>query len=271
MPRTEKSTRVAAILAVAAALYGSSLACCGSQGCSGAPSQAPTATPTAPATLTSTPTPTVTPSPTEAITADLSYPDWPVVLSDSFDDNRNQWFEGEYENDSVKGNISIENGKYRIDLTAEEAFTWWVTQDFPPADVIRLEDFFISVEARKMEGPGDLEFGIMFRYWNTDQYVFTINADHQDYSFRVYAEGQWTTLIDRAECAAIVPDGSNRIAVLGKGSVFSFFINGECVHQAEDDTLKAGTAGMGLMGWTAGIRTTLEFDNFEARAPESDG
>jgi len=256
MPKSITSIRITAVLAAAAALYGSSLAC------DSIPFLAPTATPTSTSTPSPTATPTVTPTRTVfPIPSDIG---WPVYFSDSFDDQRNNWFVGDYSDPYVSGTASITGGKYLIDFTAKGPFSWW------PSPTKKLEDFYLSVEVTRIECPKACDYGLVFRYRGNDQYIFTINVDHQDYRVMVYAGGEWTTLIDFTESSQIAADSANQIAVKAEGVKFTFFINGEVVNQIENDVLDAGRAGVGLMSYRAGDHAVLEFDNFEVRAPEAD-
>jgi hypothetical protein len=252
MPGTSKSFRGVAILAVAAALYGSSLACCGSsQGCSGAPFQAPTATPTATAALTSTPTP------------DLSYLDWPVVISDSFDKDEKHFWTGDVDYDTLTVTAAITGGHYLIKATAKQGMYWGIQ-----AEMADLDDFYLSAEVIKKSGPETANYGLSFRNRDGADYYFGMTAGTQEYFAGVGDATSWKKFIDTTWSPLINPDSLNRLAVLAQGSHFTLFINGEVAATFEDDTLKKGVAGFSLTILKAGESLELEFDNFEVRAPQ---
>jgi hypothetical protein len=262
MPRSVPTSRLPAALALAAGWALSTLAC------SSVPFPAPTATPTATSTPTSTstpsPTPTATLTPTRTIPPTVSYQDWPIVLSDSFDDNDNGWPVGEYDDEYVHGTRSISDGKYLIEITAKEPLFWW----FPP-DAESLQDFYLSAEGNKLEGPADSNYGLVFRDSEKMEYYFQILPDTQKYGVFMFDGQMWSTLIDHTFSSQIERHGSNQLAVLAQSSHFTFFINGKEVDTATDDTLKKGRAGVGFCVYHAGDELRLEFDHFELRAPKN--
>jgi hypothetical protein len=250
------------LLLVVAGLFLSSLAC------SSIPFLAPTPTPTATSTPTPTETPTRTSTPTvtqtftPSRTPTQSYLDWPVVLSDSFDDNSNKWYVGKENDDYLKGTVSITDGQYLVDITAVKGVFW----SLPPT-VRNLSNFYLTVEVEMKTGPASSDHGLAFRINSNNKYYFSISPDNQDYSFQVLNNGSWTTLIDWTDSSQINTTGSNQVGVLAKGTSFSFFINGEMVDQVEDSTLTTGKVGVGLSLANAGDKVQIAFDNFEVRAP----
>jgi hypothetical protein len=263
MPRGLSSSRLPVILTLTAGFALSSLACASIPFL--APTTTPTATrtPTSTFTPTSTPTPTATRTPTRTITPTVSYRDWPVVFSDSFDDNDNGWPIGDYEDEYEKGILSITDGKYLIDITAKKPFFWWL-----PPDMENMKDFYLSVEGNKLEGPADMNYGLVFRDFEGLHYYFQIRPDTQHYKVSRFDGQEWLTLIDSTFSSRIERHGSNQLAVLAQGSHFTFFINGKEVDTAEDDTLKTGRCGVGFSVYHAGDKLKLEFDHFEVRVPK---
>ncbi|MBN1438575.1 MAG: hypothetical protein JW929_04120 [Anaerolineales bacterium] len=240
--------------------------------CSAIPFLAPTPTPTATSTPTSTPTPTDTATPTETptptrrptrtFTPTTPYAEWPVVYSDSFDDEDGGWYTGEKNDEYMQGSLTIAGGKYLIRLTAKKPFFWWLTPGLQTE-----KDVLISAEANLISGSPHVNFGLVLRDAQTNHYHFAITPDIQKYQFSIYDEDQWTVLIGWTYSSRIQKTGANRLEVLAQGSRFVFFINGVEVDEAEDDTLSRGLAGLGFSMYAAGDRMELEFDNFELRAP----
>ncbi len=185
------------------------------------------------------------------------------MLSDSFDDTDNGWRVGEYEDEYVKGAVSIADGKYLIDITAKKPFFWW----FPP-DIENLRDFYLSVEGNMLEGPESVNYGLVFRDIGGVDYYFQIRPDTQEFRVSMFDGTRWSTIIDRTFSDQIERHGANQIAVLAQRSHFRFFINGEEVDTAEDDTLANGRVGVGFSVYKAGDKLKLEFDHFEVKAPK---
>jgi hypothetical protein len=255
-------TKQASLLIILLVFLLSSLAC------NSIPFLAPVATPTA----TSTPTPTLTPTRTStptvtrtftpSLTPTQSYLDWPVVLSDSFDDNSHNWYVGSHDDEFLQGVISITGGRYLVDVTAVKGFFWPLI----PA-VKNLTDFYLTVEVEKT-GSANPGYGLVFRDGSGHYYYFAISSDEQSYFFTVFNIDSWNAIIGWTSTSLINAQGSNQLAVLAKGSSFTFFINGEPVDQAEDSTLKTGKVGVGFEMGKAGEQVEIAFDNFEVKAPK---
>ncbi len=266
MPISVSKFRLTGITLVVAALVLASL------GCNSIPFLAPTPTPTATSTPTptETPTPTSTPTVTQTFTPSLtptqSYLDWPVVLSDSFDDGTHGWYEGTDTDEYVKSVVVISDGQYLFDVTAFKPFFW----SLPPT-IKNLSDFYLTVDMENKTGPASADYGLAFRMNSGNKYYFAIAAEDQMYSFQVMNNNEWTTLIEWTSASQINTSGSNQVGVLAKGASFTFFINDETVDQIDDTTLKTGKVGIGLSLAKAGDKMQIAFDNFEVRAPKPGG
>jgi hypothetical protein len=59
----------------------------------------------------------------------------------------------------------------------------------------------------------------------------------------------------------------NKIAVIGEGSHFLFFINNRYVGEVEDQQLTYGAVGITISLFHADDHAIFEFDNFELRQP----
>jgi hypothetical protein len=261
MSRFKLSIRFIPLLALTAALYGSSLACTSNIPVLG---RTKTPTPTVTPTVTDTPTASQTPTVTETATAKPSAPgaDWPVIFSDSFDDNRNGWLEGNFDDEFVKGTITFSGGKYRFALAAKQGVYYWSVPGLRA-----LTDFFTAVDVRKTSGYSDSHYGMIFRVGENAGYFFTIDADDQEYHIDLVIGANWSLLKEPTSTAGINKTGANRIAVLAEGSQFTFFINGEEVFSVVNGSLPEGVVGVGVMQFTIGETVDIEFDNYEVRAP----
>ncbi len=243
-----------------AALVSSSLACTSFNFLVATPT--PTSTPTATRTLTPTLTPTVTITPTRTVTPTVSYLDWPVVFSDSFDDKSGRWYIGTESNAFGSFDCSITGGEYSIRVTAKQSFFWrW------PADLGKVKDFFVTVEMQKVSGAVTTDFGLIFRS-GTDFYYFAINPDTQNYFILAFQDDEWYPLTSMKKSSRIDPEGVNRLAVLAQGSTLTEFINGKEVEMFEDDISGKGEVGIALELGKAGDKLNLTVDNFEVTAPE---
>lgn len=233
--------------------------------------------PTRAATATAASTPTESPessfdeplSETPAVNPPPNPPNvpaaWTTLIADTFDNNASGWEEGTEDDEWANGDLYIEDGNYQWDLFGYKDFTWRVTPAMQP-----LADFSLSVDAQQFGGSSEtIYFGMFFRYSYQDEennyYSFTI-ANDQTFQVGMIYQDNWEELVEWQEALAIKPEGVNNLAVIGKGSSFSFIINGEEVATMEDDTLPEGKTGI-IIGMDAGDETQFSFDNFTLSAP----
>ena len=188
--------------------------------------------------------------------------DWPVVLSDPFGPNVNDWPVGDYSDERVTGNRLVTGGTYRWQAEALDGVIWWSIPD-----IASVSDFYLTAEARRVSGVEDGQYGVILRRADRDNYGLFKIEDSQYFKFSVRHEGEWETVIDWAEASAIRPGEVNRLTVIAEGSHFTFYINDEYVGEADDDRLTRGQSGLAIELLDAGDAATFEFDNFEVRAP----
>jgi hypothetical protein len=181
-------------------------------------------------------------------------------FTDSFDDNSNEWFVGDYGDPFVAGNRSIVDGKYRWEVRAYQPARFSAVPRVGPAS-----DFCLIVDVRRVSGAESSLYGLLFRRLDRNNfYLFQIN-DERYFGFELLDQDDWTTLIDWTRTSAIHPGEVNQLAVRGEGSHFEFFINGEFVGEADDDEFSSGIAGLVIGFPDAGSQAVFEFDNFEFR------
>jgi hypothetical protein len=188
--------------------------------------------------------------------------DWPVVLSDPFDPNVNDWPVGDYSDERVTGNRLVTGGTYRWQAEALDGVIWWSIPD-----IASVSDFYLTAEARRVNGVEDGQYGVILRRADRDNYGLFKIEDSQYFKFSVRYEGEWETVVDWTEAPAIRPGEVNRLTVIAEGSHFTFYINDEYVGEADDDRLTRGQSGLAIELLDAGDAATFEFDNFEVRAP----
>ncbi len=192
----------------------------------------------------------------------LAPTDWSIVLCDPFDANENDWYTGEFDGGLITGEKLITGGKYRWDATAHEDAIWWSIPD------VSLDtDFYITVEARRVSGVENGQYGLLFRKTDDDNYAMFKIEDSQHYKFSVRHEGEWNTVIDWTETTTVRPGEINRITVIVQGNNYTFYVNDQYVDEITDERLSGGTAGMMMELVAEGDTAVFEFDNLEIRAP----
>lgn len=191
---------------------------------------------------------------------------WPVVLGDDFSTDTGAWILGEDEDPSLASiRWTIEEGVYRWEASAYDAFVWWVTPDAPD-----VADFSLVVDVFQAENKDVGERGILFRQDDTlGYYTFEINNQQQfGVFFYDLNAGEWYSVVDWQASAQIRPDWSNTLGVVGRGEQLYFYINEQRVAEARDSSSLAGSVGLLIGLSNSGEQATWEYDDFELRAPE---
>ncbi len=218
-----------------------------------------------PQALSSTPTtfhtstPTATPSPT----ATLPYTEWPLVLSDSFDEESANWQVGDLNNEFAKGTLAIVGGKYYLKLTAKKPVIW---SNIP--DMADLSETYASVKVDQKSGSKTAEYGLIVRDNSNSQYFFSISTLQQGYEFSTYTAKALSVLTLWTHSSKILVGEPNQIGVKAEGSKFILYINGQPVDDAKDSGSGLGKVGIGIALMKAGDWIEITFDNFEVRAPK---
>jgi hypothetical protein len=186
----------------------------------------------------------------------------PLMIYDSFDEDLGLWETGETIDDLGKGWWKITNGRYEWGMEAVEGLVWWISPDMEPVG-----DFYVSTMAQKLSGSSASLYGLAFRIFDIKHYYVLQINEQQRYSVYAYDyENGWIELIPWSNCAVIDPDQPNQLEIIGIGSLFMFYINGQFINQVSDDLFASGTVGL-LTGLdNPGEQGAWAFDDFELRA-----
>ncbi len=198
--------------------------------------------------------------------AELPAAHWPLVLADPFDNNISGWEPGANVSDQYGiRTLAFSNGGYRWTVRPDRDIN---LHDTP--EINALTDFYVVVSVRQTEGPESAGYGLAFRVipsQGTDSfYIFSV-SDAQQYTWLLQHNGEWTTLIPWTTSEAIVPGEANRLAVLGEGEHFMFFVNDQLVDEGDNPELVRGLAGLQVDMLDPGAPAEFVFDDFEIRQP----
>ncbi len=236
------------------------------------PPPSPTITATSTAVVaaalpSSTPAP---PSPTEAAplpapTAALTLLSTPagapsagdLLLADDFDDPASGWLVLVTD----EGEQGYDQGAYRIAVYGVDFAAWGYPE--PEND---FADFVIEVDAHRVDGPEDNEYGIITRMQPDGSfYLFSISSTGHA-SIQKHIGEEWEYLVDWTESAAVRQGGEiNRLRVTCQGARLRFFVNGQAVAEADDAGFRSGNIGLlASAGEVTGV--VAAFDNLRVRA-----
>jgi hypothetical protein len=178
-------------------------------------------------------------------------PDWPVLLCETFEDNRNEWQEESQDNPYARYTSEISDGQFQVDYTGKifadvsrSALTWF--------DVGEAGDFALSVSGLIDTRLVTTGWGVAFRADDEmdSLYLFSVYNDGT-YALDTYQNKGWTPLIGRRPHNSIQLGQANKVTILAEGGDFTFRINDQDVNILEGGTLEGGiirlvvTAGEG--------------------------
>ena len=186
-------------------------------------------------------------------------PDGPQVLfQDDFSSKGNDWLELR----DADGITDYDQDGYRIKVDKAE----WIFWSTPG---ISLMDMKIDVDATKLGGPEENEFGVICRYVDDDNfYFFTITSDGY-YSANKIVNGEYEFIgMDEFQTSEAIQAGNtlNHLTVECNGNTVRFSVNGTVLAQAQDDTFTVGDVGL-IAGTSEVQGTDILFDNMIVTEP----
>jgi len=181
-----------------------------------------------------------------------------VLFQDDFSDTSSGW-------DRVNvsdGITDYEDGVYRILVNTDNTDVW-------ANPGLNFTDTVIEVEATKVGGPDDNDFGIICRYEDTSNfYALIISSDGYYGVYKVLDSEQ---LLIGEE--SMMPSDANKqgnvtniIRVDCIGSTLTLYANGTQLVSVKDNSFSSGDAGL-LAGTFDTPGTDIHFDNFVVREP----
>jgi len=217
----------------------------------------PTATPPPTRTPTLVPAPTLPPLVSLAEIVPLT---WTVAFSDTFNDNVSGWLTTGAQ--SAWGTLTrtITHSLYRWEVDAVQSVGLFAT-----SEVFTTTDFHLRLDAQRLSGPEDAEYGVVLRYHENSYYSFMLRDDGY-FRFDVWADFAWAGLLDWTETLAIQPGQINHIGVTGTAERFELYINDVQVAIVNDATLSVGEVGVAV-GITSSGAATFTFDNLWVYVP----
>lgn len=188
--------------------------------------------------------------------------EWPLLIEDNFDDNANEWQDGEESGDYADISWQFTDGTYLWQSIAKQGFVWRV---WPSMEAAR--DMYVGVDVELREGVPNTQFGVIFR--NDDdqeRYYYAELRDSGYFRFFAWKDGEWNTIIDDTRVEALEAGQSNRLEVVARGTRFWFFVNGSYIASAQDSRIASGDAGLIIGNSEGGEQSIVVFDNFVVRA-----
>ncbi len=176
-----------------------------------------------------------------------------VLFQDDFSDPTSGWATWSQDQSAV----AYESGGLRFRIN-QPRYDYWSR----PGK--RFGDAILSVDATRVSGPENNDFGLICRYRNGDNfYAFLISSDGYYGILRVQ-DGQYQVIsAESLQSSEVIQRGSavNQLQAECNGPVLSLLVNGTLLARAEDSTFRSGEVGV-LAGTYDEPGVEILFDNF---------
>ena len=195
-------------------------------------------------------------------------PEWPVLLCEAFEDNRNQWQLESQDNPYARYTSEINEGQFQIDYSAKvfanftrSAITWF--------DVGDSFDFTLSVSGLMDTRLATSSWGVAFR---ADEemdsfFLFTLYNDGT-YALDIYENRGWIPLIGRRPHNSIQLGQENQVTIVAEGQDFAFYINDQPVNIFEGGLLEGSSIRL-MVSAGEGVSAGFLFDDLVLQQPPS--
>lgn len=181
-----------------------------------------------------------------------------VLFQDDFSSKGNDWLQLR----DSDGITDFDQGGYRIMVDKTE----WIFWSNPG---INLDNLKIDVDATKIGGPEENEFGVICRYVDENNfYFFTITSDGY-YSMNKVVNGEYEFIgMTDFDTTDAVQSGNslNHLTVECNGSNLKFWVNSTLLADVQDTAYTTGDVGL-IAGTASTTGTDILFDNFVVTEP----
>ena len=158
--------------------------------------------------------------------------------------------------------ITYEGGGLRI-LVNEAHYDFWSVAGETFSDVQ------VEVDATRVGGPTDNDFGLVCRYQDTENfYIFMISSDGY-YGIAKLKDNQHSLIgMDQLQYSSLIATEQpmHRIRADCTGQTLRLFVDGNLLMEAQDGDFSAGDVGV-LAGSYATPGVDILFDNFVVKQP----
>lgn len=181
-----------------------------------------------------------------------------ILFQDDFSDTSSGWDRVDVD----EGITDYADGVYRIFVNTDSTDVW-------TNPGLNFTDTIIEVEAEKVGGPDDNDFGVICRYEDTNNFYFFILSSDGYYGVGRVLDGVQELLGEEELMpgdAINIGNATNNIKADCVGSTLTLYANGTQLISVEDTALTSGDVGL-LAGTFDTPGTDIHFDNFVVRQP----
>lgn len=181
-----------------------------------------------------------------------------IVFTDDFSSSESGW--GTWNRDGSY--ITYRDGGLRF-MINESQFDFWSVAGK------NYTDAQIEVDAIKLNGPDDNDFGVVCRYQNKDNFYMLIISSDGYYGAAKMKGGQYTMIgPNQLQYSESIRKGLaiNRLRADCKGSTLRLSVNGQKLIEVNDTDFPAGDVGL-IAGAYNNKGVDVLFDNFVVKKP----
>lgn len=189
---------------------------------------------------------------------------WTAAVVEPFEVSTGLFETGSSSSRDLSESLTISGGKYRWSLDCVDGEFGCISSSYLKT-LDNTTDFQLGVEARRVEGPLDGQYGLRFRDDGLSYFEFLI-ADTGNF-WVLRWDGREVEYYHLGRPSALIVQGSvNRLGVIAEGDDFDFYINGLLVAEVLEPLLPAGSFALSA-SFPGAQQGTFEFDNFRVRTP----
>lgn len=181
-----------------------------------------------------------------------------ILFKDDFSNPNSGWDQST----TVHGVTDYLDGVYRIFVNEINTDTW-------ANPGLTFGDVHIEVEATKIGGPDDNDFGVMCRVQSPSQYYFFVISSDGYYGIgKVNGEQQEVLGVESLQPSEAIHQGNatNQIKATCIGNELSLTVNGVRLYSVNDSEFGSGDVGL-IAGTFTEPGTDIHFDNFVVLKP----
>ncbi len=182
-----------------------------------------------------------------------------VLFQDDFSSAGNEWLQLR----DTDGITDFEQDGYRIMVDKTE----WVFWSNPGISVSNVK---IDVDATKLGGPEENEFGVICRYVDENNFYFFTTTSDGYFSVNKMVNGEFSFIgMEEFGTTEVVNGGNvlNHLTAECNGNTLRFWVNGSLLLETQDDSYTVGDVGL-IAGTADAAGTDILFDNFVVTEPE---
>ena len=172
------------------------------------------------------------------------------------------WDTGSNADEYATYDQELVNGTYQWHVTAKKGVA---LKDCLKAIVLP-QVFTLAVDVTVLSGPKDATFALMFRCQDESNLYYYNVAEDGPWGFFKLINGDWTRIVGE-DTSPVTAGQTNHLQVIGDGTSYAFFLNGNLLQQVTESEFQNGGVGLAVELANPGDEATVQFDNLVINTP----